>query len=674
MSDTNVIPGSTSNVNSAKMIDALMKVKRVRLDAMTKEVEKTKESRDVWQELGVKINKLRDASRDLYNYNNPFSEKIAESSNERILTATATREAFELSKSIRVEQVASADRFISRSLDKNFKVEAGVYGFKVGSKETSIRYNGGSLSDFAQAITKNGNSLVKAQVVNDTKSSQVLIIESQLTGSKNRLELTGKSLDLALAAGMLERAQVTAKTVDLATSPPVQWERKLDTDVYKIAGNKLSLSPGAELKIPVQPALALNKDMVIEFSVTVTDIKEAPPVQKGTGPEQPFVGDINFKGVRIENERSIPPTSTLVEPVKEKVEDMRVLFAGSGKNVVPLPEIDPKAKSQTYRAPLGELLDSVDALYLRNRNTNKSIDIDNIKIFDQKAYGDYKPVNPLSTSNDAVIYMDGIRIVRETNEIADLLPGVTVSLKEPSPDPVTLKVKRDTEAIKEAIVGFVGNYNQLMGQIHIVTRSSDDIVNALQYLTPEEKTAAKKQMAMLKGDITLMQLERKLQIVMMDPYRTEGGSALTLLAQMGVSTNSSKPGTAGSIDKMKLLGYIEIEDKKLDEMITNHADWVKELFGRDRDNDKVVDEGLGVSLDNTLKPYTQIGGLLTTKADTYKKQLDQKGREIEEYNDYLADYEAGLRKKFGSMEGMLNTLEQSSKAIDNFEKQNSAGK
>jgi flagellar hook-associated protein 2 len=646
-----------------------MDVKRVRLDEMKKDVEKTKEASSVWQDIGVKLNKLKDASKELYGFNNPFNEKIAESSNEKVLTAVATREAYESEKKIRVEQVATADRFISKSLDRSFKVEAGVYTFKVGTKEVSFRFGGGSLQDFADAINKNGNGLIQSQVIKDTKNTQVIVIESLKTGSKNRLELSGKSLELALGIGMLERSQSVARTVDFTTTQPGQWEKKLDNAAFKAEGTKLSLEPNAELKVPIQPGISLNKDMVLELDVTVKDLPTPPPEKKGTGPEHPFVGDINFKGVHIENERSEIPIPGKTEPPPNIVNDMQVLFAGNGKNVIPLPQLDPAAKNQRVRIPLGEMTNAVDALLFRNRNTNRAIEVENIRIFDPNAYGEYKPVHPLSTSNDAIVYMDGVKIVRDTNEIGDLIPGVTVSLKEKSGDDVVLKVTRDAQSIKEALVEFVGFYNQLMGQINILTRTNNEVINALTYLTPEERETAKKQMGLLVGDVSLMQLKRNLQTLMMNPYKTGGGDALSLLVQLGVSTNSAGPGTSASLDKNKLLGYLEIDDKKLNEMITNHADWVKDLFGKDTDGDRIVDQGLGFSMDYALRPYSQVGGILATKADIYKRRIDQKNKEISDYNEYLADYEAGLKRKYAAMEGVLNSLDQSSKALDNFSKQ-----
>ncbi len=46
-----------------------------------------------------------------------------------------------------------------------------------------------------------GDGLISASVVNDTTSTQVLLIEGKLTGSANRLTFLDKAVDLGVKAG-----------------------------------------------------------------------------------------------------------------------------------------------------------------------------------------------------------------------------------------------------------------------------------------------------------------------------------------------------------------------------------------------------------------------------------------------------------------------------------------
>ena len=49
--------------------------------------------------------------------------------------------------------------------------------------------------------------------------------------------------------------------------------------------------------------------------------------------------------------------------------------------------------------------------------------------------------------------------------------------------------------------------------------------------------------------------------------------------------------------------------------------------------------------------------------------MSRKNREIESYNQHLIDFEREMRRKFGVMEGALDTLEKSSQAIENLNRQ-----
>ena len=95
-------------------------------------------------------------------------------------------------------QVATADRFLSTSLPRDFTVDPGQYTFQVGDKAVSLAWKGGTLKAFADALYAKGGTILSASVVNDTTSTQVLLIEGKLTGSTNRLSFLDKAVDLGV--------------------------------------------------------------------------------------------------------------------------------------------------------------------------------------------------------------------------------------------------------------------------------------------------------------------------------------------------------------------------------------------------------------------------------------------------------------------------------------------
>ena len=670
MSDLS-IPGVTDKYNTQKVVDALMTAKREPLTRMQKELDLEQQRRTVWQEVSRKLSGLRDNARFLFSFQNPFNDRVATSSDERTLTATATRQAVEETKKILVKQVATADRFLSQPLPRDFTVDAGQYTFRVGDKEVSLAWKGGSLRGFAEALSARGAAILSASVVNDTPSTQVLLIEGKLTGSTNRLGFSDKSTDLAVKTGMVQRSQSGARSVAIDPKGFSQWTKPVSPQGYAVQAGTLVLNPGAELKVPISPSVALNKNMVLEFSVKVerlplpgTEEANPPP-----GPTVPPTGGIDFKGIHIENDLSQTPLPEWQPPKPlENITDLQSMFMEGDGKVIPLPAVPDVTDFQKIQVPVGELASTLDALDLRNLNTYRRIDVKDISIFDRTQRGDYLPTKALSEAGDAVITMDGIDVKRTTNAIDDLLPGVTLNLKAPSDSPVDLSVKHDVEGIKKQVEGLVGSYNQIITDIDVLTRRDPSIIEGASYLTDDEKKKDRENLGLIMGDLSLQQLKDSMQTTMMNPYPTSLGRELSLLAQIGISTDTRALGSA-SIDKTRLRGYLEVDDEKLTTAIEQHAEAVKQLFGNDTTGDLVVDSGAAFRLDALLRPYVSIGGIFPQRVTTLDQQIADSNRNIADYKVKLDDYQAELKKKYGQMGGALDTLQKNSQSIQNFNRQ-----
>jgi flagellar hook-associated protein 2 len=670
MSDIN-IPGVTnSKINTQKMIDALMDAERVPLKRMESEMDSFKKSKKVWQDFNLNLTKLKDSANELYSFNSPFSAKKTSTSDEAVMTATATRKAFVEDKELRVKQVATADRFMSDSIAGEYKVKAGNYRFLVGDKEISFSFHGGSLKEFAELINKKGGKILTASVVNNTPTTQVIVIEALITGEKNKLTFKDDAVTLAEETGMLKRVTTTSLDVTPSSANIEKTDAPLNPDGFQIENNTLSIKPQTELQIPIRPPFALNKNMALEYEVQTTVLKdneiqrpETPP-----GPTIPETGSIEYKGIRIYSEKSIVilPEEKLPEPPK-RVDQMTVLYYKTNGEKRPLPDVIDTKEFYKVSVPIGQTSPNIEAIIIGNKNTHRIISLRNIHIVDPTVRGDYTPAHPFSEAHDAVIEYNGVEIIRDSNTITDLIPEVTINLHEQSDKKVKLSVQYDTEAMKNAIISFIGNYNRLVTEIDILTRGDDSVIEKADYLSDAEKTKAAERLGILKGDVTLTQLKSNLQITMMNSYKTSGGSEMALLAQLGISTNS---GTSGALDKTLLRGYLQIDETKLDGALKNKTDLVRQLFGNDLNGDLIVDSGVAFALDSSVKPYVQTGGVISTRLKTLDTEMTGKQREITNYQKHLEDYERELKSKYGKMEGMLEELNKSNDALKNLNQQN----
>ena len=201
MSDI-TIPGVTSKYNTDKTIKALVDVERIPLARMEQDKETYQVQKQQWLKLNTRLSTLKESAQSLYGFQNPFNEKIAFSSAENFLSAVATRAAMEAEKKVVIRQVAAQDRFISRSLAKDFRASAGTYTFRVGDEEVSFSFPGGSPQELAASINAKSDSLLTASVVDDTADTQVIVIEANRTGARHRLSFDEQALVFAKEAGI----------------------------------------------------------------------------------------------------------------------------------------------------------------------------------------------------------------------------------------------------------------------------------------------------------------------------------------------------------------------------------------------------------------------------------------------------------------------------------------
>ena len=662
MSDLS-IPGVTNKYNTEKSIQALVETERVPLKRLEADRETLQGQRGAWLALNQKMTSVREGARELYGFQNPFNNKLAQSSDDSILTATAARTAQEEKVEIRVKQVAAADRFLSRSLARDLKAPAGLYRFTLGAEEVKVSFRGGSLRELAAAINAKGGSLLAASVVEDTPTTQVLVIESKKTGAANPLALHDQAAAFAVQIGLLERSPTAGRALEISPGSVTAAQGT------KISEGVLSLSPGAEARLPIQPPVSLTGSMVLSLEVRVSSLPEeafqkpsAPP-----GPAIPDTGGIEFQGIRVESARSRTVLPSWEEPkAPVRVDDPAVLFAEAQGRSVGLPPLKDSPEFYTVEVGPGELPGELSALVLRNRNTHRVVEVRGVRIYDKAARGDFRPARPLSTAKDAVIEMDGVEVSRPENTLSDLMPGVTLSLHSAGEKPVSLDVHKDLESIKNSLIRFFGNYNDLLTRVDILTRKDEAVIRDAQFLSDQEREQAAKELGLFTGNTTLMQLKSRLQRIMMDPYPTDGGRELSLLAQMGITTSVGAFQAGGAINKSLLRGYLQIDEARLEQTINRNPQWVRQLFGYDRDKDLVVDSGVAFVTDTYLKSYVDTGGIVAGRVGALADNLTRKAREIESYNKHLVEYEEELRRKFGIMEGALDTLEQSSRTIENL--------
>lgn len=652
MSDIS-IPGISNNrgMDTNKMVEDLMEVERIPVRRMEREVEQFQLQRETWQSLGRTLSALRDSSRRLYGFENPFRDRLAESSNTSALTASASRQAPEGITELTVLETAGRDRMASASLERSTRVPAGNYQFQLGEVSRSMRFSGGTLREFADQINRRVQDVVRANVVPNTSTTEIIIFEGMGEGADQRLTFHQDALTMAKEFGVLRESQPSGM-IQLLQDTPVR------------------LDPGAQEILSLPERFQVTDAMILTLEVRTIEAPqerpELPPLPPG--PTVPSPGSVTFQGVTVQNERpdlGLPAVPERDEP-PQLVENNQVMTLVDRGEQKALPEFPVSEEFTTVTLPAHQLLQNLESFQLNNQNTDRVVEVRNIRVQDPTAVDEgLVAANPLQTARDARILYSGIEITRSSNEVDDLIPGVTLQLRRPSTEPIEVEVRPNREAAKDAIIEFIGFYNQVIRDINIYTRNDSSILDQIDHFTDAERETMERRMGIFQGESTLSQLRTRMQTVLMEPYLTGDDSTLRLLAEIGISSNAS--GLGGGVDTSRMRGYMEINESQLDRALNEQFSYVGRLFGFDTTGDLVANSGAAVAMDRFATPYVQTGGIIASRSSSINSRISQAETRLSRINEQLERTEQRLRSEFGRMDGALQQLQEQSRSLDNLQ-------
>lgn len=672
------IPGVTDKYKTNDTVEKLMQIERIPLTREQNTLETYKAEQDAWRSLSRKMSSLRDDVKNLYSFENPFNNKLAESTQEYAITAEATRKASYDSFKIDVIQTATSDRFLTSELPEDTKVPIGTYTYKIADKSVSMRWKGGSLQDFSTALNRRGNDLIKSRVIGASKGKKTLAIESLKTGEENKLSFEDDAKSFAESTGMI--VKIKPKSVTFATSrtellapPQIELEQnrlpQISANSVSVIQDKITVPARSGFQAKIPDSIKNLSNAHIQFSISKNEIQDITQAinRQAQRPELPNSGSATFKDITITNspvDALLPQESTVkledVEPISTPDIVFAVMQDGSEKNI-PTPDILTE-KEKLIDIKLSDYPD-IQSIVVRNRNTGYSFTLSAISGFNPNQNLGFTPQHPISTAQDAIIKYEGITIKRPNNDIDDVVPEVTLHVHEKTDKTATVSIKPDVESAKEALITFVGKYNQAIAELNVLSQNKPELIEELDYLSDDEQQKLKEKLGMFNSDSSLSTLKSNLQLIATGKYAFSDSAQITMLNQIGIATNAT---SYSGYTPSKLRGYLEIDEKKLDSELEKNLDDIKNLFGFDSDGDLIIDSGIGYRMDKQLTAYVQSGGIFAMKTSSLDGKIKSSEQKISKLEDQMQSKEAELRNKYGQMEGTLNSLENQQNSIQNF--------
>ncbi len=660
MADGLNIPGVSDKYKTNDLVKSLMEVERIPLKREEANLETYNKQQSAWRDINQKMSSLRESVKSLYSFENPFSNKLASSSDEFAVSVDAGREADFGSFKIDVLQPAQADRFLSDEIGSDYNVPQGKYTFKVGKKTIEYNWKGGKLTDFVDSVNKRGNNTIKASLIGVSPDKKSLLLESLKTGEENALVLENKAFDLALKIGMISetKPETTNFTINqesmkiTKTKDAIEQEGLEPISKSRVSTTSRQITIGARggFETDLPESITSKKNQKIEFTFTEEKIKD---ITEGTGSvkevfQVPSAGGIEYEGITVYNNLS---ETTLPPGEEKKLEGLKSIET-SNENIFFIKDIDGNETALTHQyfssdgktksTKVSFKLDdfpNAKTLVVRNSNTGKEITMTMPVATDTRTSLGYKPNHAASQACDAKIRYEGITLSRPSNDIDDVVPHITLHVHEKTDKTATVKIEPDTESAKDAIITFVGKYNQTIAEINILTTNKPEVISELDYLSKDEQEEAKEKLGMFQSENSLRTGKTNLMQIVSGNYKFLDSAQITMLSQIGVSTNASG-GTRGGYNPSQMRGYLEVDEKKLDQSLASNLNDIKNIFGYDSDGDLIIDDGIGLKLDKQLSAWVQSGGIINTKNQAIDSKIKATNTKITKLQTQLDRKEA----------------------------------
>ncbi|MCZ8155090.1 MAG: flagellar filament capping protein FliD, partial [Leptospira sp.] len=238
--------------------------------------------------------------------------------------------------------------------------------------------------------------------------------------------------------------------------------------------------------------------------------------------------------------------------------------------------------------------------------------------------------------------------------IADVLEGISFNIHKVTTEPVTLKIHVDHQKGMTLVKEWVIAYNDLMKFSKEVTSvekngkisDSKPSDNSKELDISKEFWDNKVKSGILAGENSILRLIASMKTVVNSYYPATKAGGFRVLTDVGIST-----GAVGTNWEKIQEGLLVIDEEKLAIALGDNPDGLRELFASDTNNDAKMEDGVGIRLLETLKPYTQYSsGIITSKLKLIEENVAGNNKKIKEHESHLVSYEAKLKQRFLYME------------------------
>lgn len=647
------ISGLSSGMDTDGVVEKLLKVEAQPIRQLEIRKKEAATRRDALQQLRKFLDELNEAARELYGFRAAYLDKSIVVSDPAVMDVKADKLADKGTKRINVLQLANHHRIATDPVGVDEELPAAKFTVTVGGESRTIAFRGGKLKALRERIEEVAGEIVSVQTMNTTGDRQILTIESKTVGKKGEIRLAGDQ-GILTRIGLVDtnkgprrdETPVVFKSSYLSPYQGAAGDQSGTAEVDREGRGVTITGPlWREYQLPAE--VAVKADTTFEFHVTQKSAAgpcpdggdEDVPDRIETGPdEKTVIRGIELRGYNIERIRQLDARGA----------DQGGTMAGIGLVALEggkrIEKIYPVTGSGPMTVNAGKDFagKTVTRMVLYSNRGAASF-ADARFATPQKEQGGFSPKNEVAAAHDARLRVDGIEITRERNDnLTDIVKGLTITLKKPSRDDMTVAVDLDVNRSYEKIKKFVDAFNKYL-DLH------REMVKVAKADRPGDYQKSSYQKGLFVGDTTLARLEDILKLTVNAAYPNRAEKPIRLLTQIGVST-----GAVNSNWEAIKTGKLIIDEAQVKKTIAENPEGVMYFFGSDSDGDNRVDNGMAFKVTNVLEPYVMTGkSIIASRIDLENSTIQSTDETIKRREEHLKVMERKLKEKFARMEETL---------------------
>jgi|GEM_PF-134441 len=233
----------------------------------------------------------------------------------------------------------------------------------------------------------------------------------------------------------------------------------------------------------------------------------------------------------------------------------------------------------------------------------------------------------LETAANAKFKIDGLELQSASNEVKDVMQGVTLNLKAVSDKAIEVKIDSNQGEVKSKLHQFVEAYNKL----HATCKELGHVVAV---------KGGEPLVGQLTGDSSLRSLQNNLSKTLGSAMPGE----MRLLSDLGISSSKE--------------GKLSIDDKKLDKALADNYQGATQFLSGEN--------GLMERLSASVSAYSKKGGILDARMDSEQKTRDSVKAQEAALDLRMASVEKNLYAKFLAMDRLVGQLSKTSERLNSL--------